>query len=105
MINLRNAITPADPTSTLLALRALHRSGPLQINGGGILTLVVSNSSIQSSAQYLINLVRGEGGDGDPENGHKGDTGPLGSTSMSVTEEGGDNNDADSTQLEQSARL
>jgi len=44
MINPRNAITPTDPTSTLLAYSLFTQPDPLQVNGAGILTLVVSKS-------------------------------------------------------------
>jgi hypothetical protein len=44
MIDLRNAITPTDPASTLLAYSLLTEPDPLQINGAGILTLVVSRN-------------------------------------------------------------
>jgi len=44
MTNPRNTITPIDPTCTLLTYSLFTEPDPLQVNGAGILTLVVSKS-------------------------------------------------------------
>jgi hypothetical protein len=67
MIELRNAITPTDPASTLLAYSLLTEPDPLQINGAGILTLVVSRnrsskfpSETVTSTEIKVTLLVGK---------------------------------------------
>jgi hypothetical protein len=68
MIELRNAITPIDPSSTLLTYTLLPAPDPLQVDNPGILTLTVSKSlnspdGAITCSQIVVTLPEGKSAD------------------------------------------